>query len=76
MSCGRAGLQPRRVADELKTIMQDAVRCHFEPQNAPRLIRIYLVKDDVIPVCSFFEREPAATPRRLRGACRHSLQSA
>jgi len=50
MSCGRAGLQPRRVADELKTIMQDAVRCHFEPQNAPRLIRIHLVKDDVIPV--------------------------
>ena len=50
MSCGRERLQPRRVMDELRTIMQDAVRCHFEPQNAPRLIRIHLVKDDVIPV--------------------------
>lgn len=35
--------------DELKTMMQDAVRCHFEPQNAPRLIRVHLVKDEVIP---------------------------
>ncbi len=23
--------------DELKTMMQDAVRCHFEPQDPPRL---------------------------------------
>jgi hypothetical protein len=36
--------------DELKTMMQDAVRCHFEPQDAPRLIRVHLVKDEVIPV--------------------------
>ncbi len=35
--------------DELKTMMQDAVRCHFEPQDAPRLIRVHLVKDEVIP---------------------------
>jgi hypothetical protein len=35
--------------DELKTKMQDAVRCHFEPQDAPRLIRVHLVKDEVIP---------------------------
>ncbi|MGD0124381.1 MAG: 2-oxoisovalerate dehydrogenase [Terriglobia bacterium] len=35
--------------DELKTKMQDAVRCHFEPQDAPRVIRVHLVKDEVIP---------------------------
>ena len=35
--------------DELKAMMQDAVRCHFEPQNAPRIIRLHLVKDEVIP---------------------------
>ena len=35
--------------DELKAMMQDAVRCHFEPQDAPRLIRVHLVKDEVIP---------------------------
>jgi predicted RNase H-like HicB family nuclease len=26
--------------EELKAMVQDAVRCHFEPQNAPRLIRL------------------------------------
>jgi len=35
--------------DELKTMVQDAVRCHFEPENAPRLIRLHVVKDEVIP---------------------------
>jgi len=35
--------------DELKAMVQDAVRCHFEPQSAPRLIRLHLVKDEVIP---------------------------
>jgi len=35
--------------DELKSTVQDAVRCHFEPQNAPRLIRLHLVKDEVTP---------------------------
>jgi hypothetical protein len=35
--------------DELKTMMQDAVRCHFEPQDAPRVIRVHLVKDEAIP---------------------------
>jgi len=36
--------------EELKTMLQDAVRCHFEPGAAPRLIRLHLVKDEVIPV--------------------------
>jgi len=27
--------------DELKVMVQDAVRCHFDPQNAPRLIRLH-----------------------------------
>jgi hypothetical protein len=35
--------------DELKTMLRDAVRCHFEPSSAPKLIRIHLVKDEVIP---------------------------
>jgi hypothetical protein len=36
--------------DELKTMVQDAVRCHFEPSSAPRVIRLHLVKDEVILV--------------------------
>jgi len=29
-------------------MVQDAVRYHFEPEDAPRLIRLHVVKDEVI----------------------------
>jgi hypothetical protein len=35
--------------DELKLMLQDAVRCHFEEEDRPRVIRLHLVKDEVIP---------------------------
>ncbi len=35
--------------DELREMVRDAVRCHFDPGNGPRLIRLHLVKDEVIP---------------------------
>jgi hypothetical protein len=35
--------------DELKAMVQDAVRCHFEPNTGPRIIRLHLVKDEVNP---------------------------
>ena len=35
--------------DELKSMVQDAVRCHFQPPSAPRIIRLHLVRDEVIP---------------------------
>jgi len=35
--------------DELKTKVQDAVRCHFDEADRPSLIRLHLVKDEVIP---------------------------
>ena len=34
--------------EELKTMVQDAVSCHFEPSEKPSLIRLHLVKDEVI----------------------------
>jgi len=34
--------------EELKTMVQDAVRCHFEEAERPSLIRLHLVKDEVI----------------------------
>jgi hypothetical protein len=34
--------------EELKEMIRDAVHCHFEEGQAPRLIRIHLVKDEVI----------------------------
>ena len=36
--------------EELKKMVQDAVQCHFEPAEIPRLIRLHLVKDEVIAV--------------------------
>lgn len=36
--------------EQLKRMIQDAVRCHFEDGQRPRLIRLHLVKDEVIPV--------------------------
>lgn len=36
--------------EELKSAVQDAVRCHFDDDARPRLIRLHLVKDEVIPV--------------------------
>jgi len=35
--------------DELKRMVQDAVRCHFEDQPRPSVIRLHWVKDEVIP---------------------------
>jgi hypothetical protein len=35
--------------DELKKKVQDAVRCHFEEEDRPALIRLHLVRDEVIP---------------------------
>lgn len=36
--------------EELKGMAQDAVRCHFEETERPSLIRLHLVKDEVIAV--------------------------
>jgi len=36
--------------DELKAAVQDAVRCYFDAQQRPRLIRLRLDRDEVILV--------------------------
>jgi hypothetical protein len=35
--------------EELKSMVQDAVRCHFDEIERPRLIRLHFVKEEVIP---------------------------
>lgn len=35
---------------ELKERVRDAVRCHFDEANRPRIIRLHLVKDELILV--------------------------
>jgi len=35
--------------EELKGTIQDAVRCHFDEEARPRVIRLHVVRDEVIP---------------------------
>ena len=35
---------------DLKKMVQGAVRCHFDSEQRPRIIRLHMVKDEVIPV--------------------------
>ena len=32
----------------LRTAVRDAVRCHLEPADLPKLIRLHVVRDEVI----------------------------
>jgi hypothetical protein len=34
--------------DALKSELRDAVRCHFDESDAPRVIRLHIVRDEVI----------------------------
>jgi len=35
--------------EALKTMVRDAVSCHFENGQKPEIIRLHIVKDEVIP---------------------------
>jgi hypothetical protein len=35
---------------QLREMVRDAVRCHFEEGNRPSVIRLHMVKDEVISV--------------------------
>ena len=34
--------------EELKEAVRDAVRCHFEEADLPKMVHLHLVKDEVI----------------------------
>ncbi|NLL09346.1 MAG: 2-oxoisovalerate dehydrogenase [Methanomicrobiales archaeon] len=36
--------------DELREMVLDAVACHFDDDDTPNLIRLHIVKDEVIAV--------------------------
>jgi hypothetical protein len=36
--------------DELRTNIRDAVRCHFDEGQAPRVIRLHYVRDELLAV--------------------------
>ena len=35
--------------EELRAMVQDAVRCHFDESIRPPIIRLHIVRDEVIP---------------------------
>jgi predicted RNase H-like HicB family nuclease len=36
--------------DELKANIREAVHCHFEEENLPKIIRLHYVKEEVLAV--------------------------
>jgi len=34
--------------DELKVMIVDAVKCHFETEKLPKIIRLHLVKEELL----------------------------
>ncbi len=35
--------------EELRANVREAVECHFEPARRPRIIRLHMVREEVIP---------------------------
>ena len=35
--------------EQLREMVRDAVRCHFEEGSLPRVIRLHLVREEVLP---------------------------
>ena len=36
--------------NDLKAMARDAVRCHFDDENMPRVIRLHLIREEAIAV--------------------------
>ena len=36
--------------EEIKESVKDAVRCHFDDEDLPKIVRLHFVKDEVIAV--------------------------
>ncbi len=37
-------------SDQIEANALDAVRCHFDEENLPKIIRVHYVRDDVIAI--------------------------
>jgi len=45
---GHAIITEANTFEDLRGMVQDAVQCHFEGEEKPSLIRLHIVKDEVI----------------------------
>ena len=39
--------------EDLREAVRDAVRCHFDEKDMPRIIRLHFVKEEVIAILGF-----------------------
>ncbi|MGO9211355.1 MAG: 2-oxoisovalerate dehydrogenase [Terriglobales bacterium] len=46
---GHAIFTQAETLDELRKMVREAVQCHFEEDSRPAVIRLHIVKDEVIP---------------------------
>jgi hypothetical protein len=44
---GHAIFTQAETLEDLKAMVRDAVRCHFDENTAPSVIRLHIVKDEV-----------------------------
>ena len=47
---GHAIVTQGETMEELRRMVQDAVRCHFDPGERPGVIRLHILKQEVLPV--------------------------
>ncbi len=45
---GHAIFTQADTVEELKAMVRDAVRCHFDEDELPKIIRLHFVKDEII----------------------------
>lgn len=45
---GHAIFTEAETLDDLRTMVRDAVRCHFDEGHGPRVIRLHYVRDEVL----------------------------
>ncbi len=36
--------------DELKENIRDAVKCHFDEKDRPRIVRLHTIRDELMPI--------------------------
>lgn len=46
---GHAIFTQAETLDELRKMVREAVQCHFEEDSRPAVIRLHIVKDEVMP---------------------------
>ena len=47
---GHAIVTQGETLDELRRMVRDAVRCHFDAEEMPRVIRLHFLKEEVLTV--------------------------